>query len=111
MLATAACAWLTGTACVPIAKTAVGGLGGDADGSQIDSASRSESTVSDVAQLRADTNRDGEVDMSTPLAENRDEQNEDSATAIFLPNLDDDADRCRPLHPSGAEKDESELAR
>ncbi|MFE7901898.1 protein-arginine deiminase domain-containing protein [Streptomyces sp. NPDC057424] len=62
------------------------------------------------ADLRADVNRDGRVDVTG----GSDERGEDSWSvgrgAVYLPNIDDDAKRCRVTGPGGAPLSDAELA-
>jgi protein-arginine deiminase len=63
-----------------------------------------------TADLRADANRDGRVDLTG----GSDERDEDAASvergAVFLPNLDDDARRCTFTGPDGKELPDAQLA-
>ncbi|MFG3498805.1 protein-arginine deiminase domain-containing protein [Streptomyces sp. NPDC047928] len=64
-----------------------------------------------TADLRADVNRDGRVDVTGST----DQSGEDTWTtkrgAVFLPNIDDDAKRCRTTGPGGKPLTDAALAR
>lgn len=74
------------------------------------SATASPPEPSSRADLRADVNRDGQVDISGTT----DETGEDSWSvgrgAVYLPNLDDDTKRCPVTGPGGRRLSDAELA-
>jgi protein-arginine deiminase len=62
-----------------------------------------------LADLRVDANRDGRVDVSGRSDERGEDQASVGSGALFLPNLDDDARRCRFLGPDGDFLPEAEI--
>ncbi|MFH8769815.1 protein-arginine deiminase domain-containing protein [Streptomyces sp. NPDC017958] len=74
------------------------------------SATASAPQPSSRADLRADVNRDGQVDITGST----DETGEDSWSvgrgAVYLPNLDDDTERCPVTGPGGRHLSDAELA-
>ncbi len=79
------------------AGSSVGGPGGGASGSGASDAGGSSGTVSPkaIVDLRADTNRDGKVDL-TGSTDSADKGTWDATHgAIFLANIDDDLNACK----------------
>ncbi len=64
---------------------------------------------SSLADLRADANRDGRVDVSGRSDERGEDQASVGSGALFLPNLDDDARRCLFTGPDGEFLPEAEI--
>lgn len=63
-----------------------------------------------VADLRADVNRDGVVDVRGPSDESGESSWSAARGAIFLPNLDDDSRRCRARAADGGPLSDAALA-
>ncbi|MFV0126719.1 protein-arginine deiminase domain-containing protein [Streptomyces sp. HMX112] len=62
------------------------------------------------ADLRADVDRDGTVDVSGTSDEAGEDRWTTARGAVFLPNIDDDAGRCRTTAPDGAPLPDPALA-
>ncbi|MFH8346582.1 protein-arginine deiminase domain-containing protein [Streptomyces sp. NPDC018045] len=63
------------------------------------------------ADLRADVDRDGVVDVTGLSDEAGEERWTPDRGAVFLPNIDDDAERCRTIGPDGKPLPEAQLDR
>lgn len=82
-------------------QPAVGGAGGAAGGA---------AAVTPKADLRADVNRDGRVDLDDP-GDDADESTWDAKHgAIFVANLDDDQEACSTVDAAGKRIPDAELA-
>ncbi|MFH8366884.1 protein-arginine deiminase domain-containing protein [Streptomyces sp. NPDC018031] len=63
------------------------------------------------ADLRADVDRDGRVDVTGDSDTAGEDRWSTGRGAVFLPNIDDDAKRCRTTGPDGKPLGDAELAR
>ncbi|MGW6735741.1 protein-arginine deiminase domain-containing protein [Streptomyces sp. NPDC055013] len=63
-----------------------------------------------VADLRADVNRDGRVDVTGGTDTHREDRWSVERGAVYLPNIDDDTKRCPVTGPGGRPLSDAELA-
>lgn len=63
-----------------------------------------------VADLRADVNRDGRVDVTGGTDTHREDRWAVERGAVYLPNIDDDTKRCPVTGPGGRPLSDAELA-